>query len=228
MFLIVGLGNPGAQYEKNRHNVGFVAVDVLAQHYNFPNFKTNKKSLLSEGHIGSHKVILLKPQTYMNLSGPAVAQCAQFYKIPLENIIVIHDELDVKLGDLKIKQGGGSGGHNGLKSIDAHLGNAYLRMRVGVDHPGHRDLVSSYVLSNFSSTEQDLINNLLEKFSKDIPVFLDKGSAAFLNILKNKNTSQKVEKKEPEKPKKEKELPFKSEEKTFSFFDKLKQLKDKF
>ncbi len=154
MYLIVGLGNPGTEYRFHRHNVGFLMVDILHQTYGSSEFSKNKwQGLSAEGKINDQKVIFIKPQTYMNKSGPAVSGVANFYKIPLENILVVHDELDIDPARLKIKKGGGNGGHNGLKSIDAHLGKDYWRMRIGIGHPGVKGMVSGYVLSNLPQKE---------------------------------------------------------------------------
>ncbi len=155
MYLIVGLGNPGKEYSKNRHNIGFMTVDEIARDNHFPAFKSKFQGAYSEGRIANQKVMLLKPQTYMNESGQSVGKVAKFYKIPPSNIIVMYDELDIPFKRVKIKQGGGSGGHNGIKSIDAHLGNKdYWRVRMGIDHPGDKNRVSGYVLSDFSKAEQ--------------------------------------------------------------------------
>jgi PTH1 family peptidyl-tRNA hydrolase len=170
MLLIVGLGNPGTQYADNRHNVGFKILDAIQQSYKFPDFTSKFQGLVTTGQIGSEKVILLKPLTYMNLSGQSVGECARFYKIPVDQIIVIHDEIDLVLGKVKVKLGGGSAGHNGLKSLDQHLGKDYWRVRFGVDRPPQSHMVSSYVLQDFSSQEkpdvQDLIHILVDEMPK--------------------------------------------------------------
>ncbi|MBL8639679.1 MAG: aminoacyl-tRNA hydrolase [Alphaproteobacteria bacterium] len=169
MKLIVGLGNPGAEYALNRHNIGFMAVDVIMDHFNFPAFKAKFKGLMSEKSVNSEKIILFKPQTYMNESGRAVAEIAQFYKIPLADITVIHDELDIPAGQIKTKIGGGAAGHNGLKSIDAWLGDQnYHRIRLGIGHPGHRDRVTGHVLGNFSKEDQEWLPDLLATIPKII------------------------------------------------------------
>lgn len=155
MFVLVGLGNPGAQYAMNRHNIGFMLIDTIAESYNFSPFKNKFSSLIAEGQIGSNKVILCKPLTYMNLSGQAVGPLMRFYKIPSQSVYVAHDDLDLPPGKIKLKLGGGSGGHNGLTSLDQHITKDYWRLRMGIGHPGHKDAVSSYVLSNFSGSEQD-------------------------------------------------------------------------
>ncbi len=174
MWLIIGLGNPGDKYEDNRHNIGFMVADELARDNIFPNFKSKFQGEISEGRIANQKVILLKPMTYMNDSGISVRKCADFYKIPPEKIIVFHDELDLAPSAIKVKQGGGTGGHNGLKSIDAHLGNKeYWRVRLGIGHPGDKNRVSGYVLSDFSKEEQKWLDDWIYVLSKNIDGLID-------------------------------------------------------
>jgi PTH1 family peptidyl-tRNA hydrolase len=167
MQLIVGLGNHGKKYEKNRHNVGFMAVDLIAENYDFPPFKEKFKGLVSKGEINGQEVILLKPQTYMNLSGESVQPAAAFYKITPDNITVIHDDIDLPLGKVKIKIGGGNAGHNGLKSIDQKIGSNYRRIRIGVGRPQYD--VSSYVLSDFAKEEILTVNDIVQDTIKDLP-----------------------------------------------------------
>jgi PTH1 family peptidyl-tRNA hydrolase len=154
MLLFVGLGNPGKSYAGNRHNIGFMAVDEIARTHNFPPFRAKFQGLASEGAVGSERVILLKPTTYMNESGRSVGEATKFYKIALKDIIVFHDELDLAAGKLRVKIGGGNAGHNGLRSITAHLGNDYKRVRLGIGHPGDKALVHNHVLSDFAKSEQ--------------------------------------------------------------------------
>ena len=154
MLLFVGLGNPGKSYAGNRHNIGFMAVDEIARTHNFPPFRAKFQGLASEGADGSERVILLKPTTYMNESGRSVGEATKFYKIALKDIIVFHDELDLAAGKLRVKIGGGNAGHNGLRSITAHLGNDYKRVRLGIGHPGDKALVHNHVLSDFAKSEQ--------------------------------------------------------------------------
>lgn len=171
--LIVGLGNPGARYENQRHNIGFKAIDQIKHDYGFPDFQAKGKALISEKKIKEHRVILLKPQTYMNLSGSAVSAVANFYKIPLSQVIVFHDELDVAPGKIKAKCGGGHGGHNGLRSIDASLGKDYIRVRLGIGHPGDKDKVSSYVLGDFTRKDQDWLPFVLRACSDHLPALIE-------------------------------------------------------
>jgi len=174
MWLIVGLGNPGEKYEDNRHNIGFMAVDEIFHRHNFTDEGKKFKAQVASGFINAEKVLLLKPQTFMNLSGEAVLAATTFYKIPPENIIVIHDDLDLEPSKLRIKQGGGAGGHNGLKSIDSHLGKDYWRVRIGIGHPGDKNLVSNYVLNDFSKADREWGAPLLKSISDNIG-FMIKG-----------------------------------------------------
>ena len=171
MYVLVGLGNPGAKYALNRHNIGFMAVDSIAATYSFPPFKIKSSIALSEGTIGDHKVILCKPLTYMNLSGQPVRDLIQFYKIPLDHMYVIHDDLDLEPGKIKVKMGGGNGGHNGLKSLDQSLGKDYWRVRLGIGHPGRvqnrEELVTNYVLSNFSRNDEEWLVSILRAVSEE-------------------------------------------------------------
>jgi peptidyl-tRNA hydrolase, PTH1 family len=182
MRLIVGLGNPGLRYAKTRHNVGFVAVDAIARRYGFPAFRDRFKGELSEGVIGGEKRLLLKPQTFMNVSGEAVLAAASFYKIPPAEIVVIHDEIDLKPGKLRVKRGGGAAGHNGLRSIDALLGADYWRVRVGVGHPGVKELVQPYVLQNFAAEEiTEWVGPLLDAVAETIPLLLAGDAPSFMS-----------------------------------------------
>lgn len=167
MILIAGLGNPGDKFTNNRHNIGFMVIDVIASDYGFPSFRSKFQGALSEGRIDDRKVILLKPQTFMNNSGQSVKAAAKFYKIPAEQIIVFHDELDLVPGKIRVKHGGGSAGHKGLKSIKAHLGTAdFVRVRLGIGHPGDKDRVHSYVLKDFPKAEKDWLEPLIWALAK--------------------------------------------------------------
>jgi len=161
MYLFIGLGNPGPQYAKNRHNVGFLILDEIRQSYGFSAEKPKFNGLISEGLIDGHKVILFKPMTYMNKSGGPAAQLSNFYSVPLNHIFVFHDDLDLELGRIKIKQGGGAGGHNGLKSLDGHVGKDYWRVRIGIDRPEFQEDVASYVLKDFSKGERGVLDTVL-------------------------------------------------------------------
>lgn len=193
MFLIVGLGNPGAEYAGTRHNVGFMTVDELHERFNFFPFKNKFDGLIAEGSIGGEKVFLLKPQTYMNLSGNAVVKAANFYKILPDHIVVIHDDLDLPCGKMKAKTGGGTGGHNGLKSIDAAVTPNYHRIRIGVGHPARSgEAVVNHVLSRFSKSEATLVAENILVAAETIEMLLKKGMAAFSNQLGMLNKPNKT------------------------------------
>lgn len=183
--MFVGLGNPGTQYSLNRHNIGFMALDVIANIQNFPSFRSKFSSQVSESRLNGCKVILIKPQTYMNLSGRPVAEAIKFYKVPLNNIYVFHDDLDVEPGRIKIKQGGGAGGHNGLKSLDQCIGQDYWRIRMGIGHPGFKDAVNGYVLGNFHADDEDWLIGLLSKIGKTAPQLLTDTKPNWINNLYN-------------------------------------------
>src|SRR3954468_2602697 len=159
--LIVGLGNPGENYARHRHNAGFMVLDVLYESYTFAPWRRRFRGALSEGTLGRRKTYLLKPTTFMNESGRAVQEAAQFFKIPLDAIVVIHDEIDLAAGKLRVKIGGGDAGHNGLRSITAALGADYRRVRVGVGHPGDKERVHGHVLQNFSKADEEWLVPLL-------------------------------------------------------------------
>jgi peptidyl-tRNA hydrolase, PTH1 family len=161
MQIWAGLGNPGASYALHRHNVGFMAVDTIAGLHRFPAPRKAFRSLVSEGRIGPHRLLLLKPQTFMNDSGSAVAAALHFYKLDLDALTVFHDELDLAPFKLKVKQGGGTAGHNGLRSIDKHLGPDFSRVRIGIGHPGHKDRVTPHVLGNYAKVELEPLSDLL-------------------------------------------------------------------
>lgn len=168
--LLIGLGNPGDQYLLTRHNAGFIFIDALAHYHKFPPFKEKFKGLYSHGTIDNKPFILLKPQTFMNLSGESVQALMAFYKIKLDQVVVIHDELDLPPLEIRVKKGGGNGGHNGLKSISQFSGNDYWRIRIGIGHPGVREMVSNYVLSAFSKDDLAKLPSMLENFSKNTSV----------------------------------------------------------
>ncbi|MBQ8672052.1 MAG: aminoacyl-tRNA hydrolase [Alphaproteobacteria bacterium] len=185
MFLVVGLGNPGAEYVATRHNVGFMAADEIHHRYNFSPFKSKFSGLIAEGNIAGEKVYLLKPQTFMNLSGNSVVQAANFYKILPQNIIVIHDDMDLPTNKIKAKLGGGSGGHNGIKSIDACITPNYNRVRIGVGHPTDKsgENVINHVLSGFSKADKENIEADIEIVADLLPVLIEKNVAEFSNQL---------------------------------------------
>jgi peptidyl-tRNA hydrolase, PTH1 family len=182
MRLIVGLGNPGARYARNRHNIGFRAVEAIARRHGFPPFRSRFKGRLAEGVIAGARRLLLMPETFMNASGESVLAAMSFYKIPPGEIVVIHDELDLRPGKVRVKRGGGSAGHNGLRSIDQMIGADYWRVRLGIGHPGIKELVHPYVLQNFTPEEERLIvTPLLDALAETMPLLLDGAPDAFMS-----------------------------------------------
>jgi PTH1 family peptidyl-tRNA hydrolase len=162
MRLLVGLGNPGTEHVGNRHNIGFMALQEIARRHGFPPWRRRFQGVATEGSLGAERVLLLLPGTYMNESGRAVGDAAHFYKLPLSDIAVVHDELDLPPGKVRVKAGGGIAGHNGLRSITAHVGNDYRRVRIGIGHPGDKNLVYRYVLSDFAKDERPWVEALVE------------------------------------------------------------------
>ena len=215
MLVLVGLGNPGEKYAKHRHNVGFMAVDAIADAHGFGPAREKFQGLVREGFLegpgGRSKALVLKPQTFMNESGRSVREVAQFYKLDPEQIIVFYDELDLDAGKVKMKTGGGAAGHNGIRSIDAHLGNNFKRVRIGIGHPGERSKVTGHVLGNFSKADQDWLAPLLDALSGAAPK-LAESDAKFLSDVALRVGPRK-EKKEPA-PAKPKDAPAKVEKKS--------------
>jgi PTH1 family peptidyl-tRNA hydrolase len=181
MQLWVGLGNPGAQYSLHRHNVGFMAADIIAEVHGFGPWQKKFRSLVAEGRIGRNRILLLKPQTFMNDSGDAVAQALRFYKLDLDALTVFHDELDLALFKVKVKVGCGTAGHNGLRSIDAHLGPEFRRVRIGIGHPGpgRKDLVTPHVLGNYAKREMEPLSDLLAAIAAEAEWLADGDDARF-------------------------------------------------
>lgn len=169
MLLIVGLGNPGAKYAGNRHNIGWMAVDRIAGDHGFSPWRARFQGLAAEGRLGGEKVTLLKPQTFMNLSGQSVGEAMRYLKLTPAEVTVLHDELDLAPGKVRVKTGGGHAGHNGLRSIHQHLGEGYRRVRLGIGHPGHKDQVSGYVLSDFAKADAAWLDDLLRGISDGAP-----------------------------------------------------------
>ena len=186
MFLICGLGNPGKEYTNTRHNIGFNMVDRLTNFYNFTPFKKDTKKEIFKGIIDNYNCLLMKPLNFMNLSGQSIRDVVNFYKINKNKIFVIHDDLDLELGKVKIKFGGGNGGHNGLSSIDEIIGNDYYRIRVGIDHPGQKHLVSNYVLNKFDENEMKMIDNRLDDITKNFEILLSDTSLFLTKLSKGK------------------------------------------
>ncbi len=183
MQLLVGLGNPGVKYSGNRHNIGFMALDRIADDHGFGPWRAKFQAQVSEGRLGSSKVLLLKPQTFMNLSGQAVGEAMRFYKLAPGDVTVFHDELDLAPGKLRVKQGGGHAGHNGLRSIHSHIGEAYGRVRMGVGHPGRKDLVSAYVLHDFAKADEGWLEDMLRGISDGAAHLVAGDSAKFGNAV---------------------------------------------
>ena len=179
--LIVGLGNPGTEYAKTRHNIGFMAADAIAAHAHADAWKKKFKALAAAPAKGDF--LLLKPQTFMNDSGEAVAEAMRFHRLAPEKVIVFHDELDLQPGQVKIKQGGGAAGHNGLKSIDAHIGPDYWRVRLGIGHPGAREEVLNYVLSPFAKADRGWLDPLLDALAAEFDLLREGKIAAYLNRI---------------------------------------------
>ncbi|KGJ09665.1 aminoacyl-tRNA hydrolase [Paracoccus sphaerophysae] len=183
MLLMVGLGNPGARYAGNRHNVGFMAVDRIAADHGFSPWRPRFQGSVAEGRLGNARVTLLKPGTFMNLSGQSVGEAMRYLKLTPAEVVVLHDELDLAPGKVRVKQGGGHAGHNGLRSIHQHLGEAYGRVRIGIGHPGHKDRVAGYVLSDFAKAEADLLDDMIRGISDGAPALAEGDAGRFQNAV---------------------------------------------
>lgn len=183
MKLFVGLGNPGGKYANNRHNIGFMAVDRIAGDHSFAPWRSKFQGQVSEGRLGRDKVILLKPETFMNLSGQSVGEAMRFHKLTPADVVVFHDELDLAPGKCRLKSGGGHAGHNGLRSIHQHIGEAYDRVRLGIGHPGHKDRVAGYVLADFAKAEADWLDDMMRGISDGAAALADGDGAKFLNAV---------------------------------------------
>ena len=182
MLLFSGLGNPGQKFKHNRHNIGFILIDEIS---NKCEFKKKFKGLFGENQIGQIKSYFLKPMTFMNLSGESLLEIKQFFKLKNGNIFIIHDDLDLEIGKVKVKNGGSNAGHNGLESISSKIGNDYNRLRIGIGHPGQKDLVDKYVLSNFKNDEYDLILKTITSVKDNINVLIDKKFDEFSSKVNN-------------------------------------------
>lgn len=183
MIIIAGLGNPGSQYAGNRHNIGFMAVDALQRLPSFAPWSKKFKAEISEGEIAGEKVLLMKPLTYMNLSGESVGEAMRFYKLKPGDIIAIHDELDLPAGRARIKIGGGHGGHNGLKSLDAHCGKEYRRLRLGIGHPGDKERVHGHVLGDFAKSDKVWLEPLIDAIADNASMLLKAEDSQLMNKL---------------------------------------------
>jgi PTH1 family peptidyl-tRNA hydrolase len=183
MKIFVGLGNPGAQYARNRHNIGFMAVDRIAADHGFSPWRAKFQGQSCEGVLAGEKVVLLKPGTFMNLSGQSVGEAMRFFKLAAADIMVFHDELDLAPGKVRLKSGGGHAGHNGLRSIHAHIGDGYDRVRLGIGHPGYKDRVSGHVLSDFAKAEDGWLDDVLRGISDGAAALAAGDGTRFLNAV---------------------------------------------
>lgn len=183
MKLFVGLGNPGPKYAGHRHNIGYMALDRIAEDHGFGAWRSKHQGVVSEGRFGSDRVVLLKPETFMNNSGQSVGAAMRFYKIDTGDVVVFHDEIDLAPGKVRYKQGGGHAGHNGLRSLHAHIGDDYGRVRMGVGHPGHKDRVPGYVLHDFAKADQGWLDDVLRGCSDGAPALATGDSGRFMNAV---------------------------------------------
>ena len=207
MLLIVGLGNPGETYQNHRHNIGFMAADAIAAAHGFGPARVRFRGMVREGVLkgksGATKTLILKPMTYMNESGTAVQEAMAFHKIALEQLVVIYDELDLEAGKVRVKRGGGNAGHNGLRSISSHAGNDYVRVRLGIGHPGERERVTGHVLGNFTRDDRAWVDPLLDAVAQAAPFLADGDDAGFMNKVTLATTPKKEPKPKPQDKAKE-------------------------
>jgi PTH1 family peptidyl-tRNA hydrolase len=226
MQLFVGLGNPGPKYAANRHNIGFMAVERIAEDHGFAPWRAKFQGEVSEGRLGSEKVLLLKPTTFMNLSGQSVGEAMRFYKLEPGDVTVFHDELDLVPGKCRVKRGGGHAGHNGLRSIHAHIGADYTRVRLGVGHPGRKEMVAQYVLQDFAKADGDWLDDLMRGVADGAADLAAGHADKFQNAVARRMAPAKPEKPAPkvetQKPAKAQE-PVPEDERT-----PLQKLVDKF
>lgn len=225
MKLLVGLGNPGAKYAMNRHNIGYMAVDRIADDHGFSPWRVKFQGVMAEGRIGTDKVTLLKPETFMNLSGQSVGEAMRFFKLDPADIIVIHDEIDLAPQKVRVKQGGGHAGHNGLRSLHQHIGPEYVRVRIGVGHPGHKDAVPHYVLKDFAKADQTWLDDLLRGISDGVGHLVTGDNGRFMNAIQNRLAPQHVA---PSKPAKKAAKPDEPPEPTPDNRSAMQKLIDKF
>lgn len=181
MLVIAGLGNPGRQYAGHRHNVGFMAADAIHRRHSFSPWTKKFQAEIADGRLGGEKVLLIKPQTYMNLSGQAIGEALRFYKLQASDLTVFYDELDLAPGKVRIKTGGGHGGHNGIKSIDAHCGKGYRRVRMGIGHPGDKALVNPHVLGDFAKADHEWLDPMLDAIAEAAPMLAEHDDSGFMN-----------------------------------------------
>jgi PTH1 family peptidyl-tRNA hydrolase len=183
MLLFAGLGNPGEKYANNRHNVGFMAADAIARRHSFSPWTKKFKAEIAEGRIGGEKVLLIKPQTFMNLSGQAVGEALRFYKLEPSAVTVFYDEIELPAGKVRVKTGGGSAGHNGIRSLDQHLGKDYRRVRIGVGHPGVREMVHGHVLGDFAKADREWLDVLLDAIADNADLVAKGDESGFMNRI---------------------------------------------
>lgn len=183
MLIFAGLGNPGTKYANNRHNVGFMAADAIARRHSFSPWSKKFHGLIAEGSLGGEKVLLIKPQTFMNLSGQAVGEAMRFYKLEPSDVTVFYDELDLVPGKVRIKVGGGAGGHNGIRSLDGHIGQNYRRVRIGIGHPGVKEFVQPHVLGDFAKADKEWLEPLLDALADNAGMLAGGDDSGFMNKL---------------------------------------------
>lgn len=227
MKLIVGLGNPGAKYAANRHNIGFMALDRIAEDHGLRPWRARFQGLSAEGRIGDARVTLLKPQTFMNLSGQSVGEAMRYLKLTPGDVIVLHDELDLPPGKCRIKQGGGHAGHNGLRSIHQHIGPDYGRVRLGIGHPGHKDKVAPFVLSDFAKADQDWLDDLLRGISDGAAALAAGDGPRFQNAVASRTAPPRNSGTEAARPAPKPE-PAPEPAPPSSFSDRLRALSERF
>ncbi len=193
MLVIAGLGNPGAKYAFNRHNIGFMAVDAIHDRNRFSPWSKKFRGEIADGELGGEKVLLIKPQTFMNLSGEAVGEALRFYKLEPSQLVVLYDELDLAPGKVRMKTGGGHGGHNGIKSLDAHCGRDYRRIRLGIGHPGSKEAVNNHVLGDFAKSDRVWLEPLLDAIGDNTAMIPRNEDSQFMNKLALATGAQPVE-----------------------------------
>ncbi len=192
MKLFIGLGNPGAKHARNRHNIGYMAVDRIADDHGFGPWKAKFQGRVSEGRMGGEKILLLKPETFMNLSGQSAGEAMRFYRLDPADVTVFHDELDLAPGKVRVKQGGGHAGHNGLRSLHAHIGDGYARVRLGIGHPGRKELVAGHVLRDFARADAGWLADLMYGISDGAPHLGTGDGGRFMNAVALRTTPQRA------------------------------------
>ena len=228
MRLFVGLGNPGGQYARNRHNIGWMAVDRIAEDHGFGPWRQKFSAEVSEGRLGSDKILLMKPQTFMNNSGQSVGEALRFYKLEAPDVTVFHDEIDLAPAKCRVKDGGGHAGHNGLRSIHQHIGPHYTRVRMGVGHPGHKDAVPGYVLKDFPKADEDWLDDILRGISDGAVALAAGDNGRFMNAVALRVAPPRSGGKAEKKPSPDKPTAPPEEPETEPAKNPLQRLMDKF